>query len=134
MKFTVNKGLTSVEVYEKMPEILKKFKANKAILDDIKTCVAGITHLEGRNIYGVWKDDVELREIEFYGLTAGRISFTLYAQIAGWLSLPDERVRDFIANLSIFGEITDDGEYFKFDEATSTGAPASFNTKLYIEA
>ena len=134
MKFIINKRFTSVEAYEAMPELLKKFKANKAIFDDMKTCISGITRLEGREIFGVYSDGVELKSIEFYGLTGGRVSFTLYAQIRGWLSTKDERVRDFIAELSVYGEVTDNGEYFAWDECDATGIPTKLRSKVYIEA
>jgi hypothetical protein len=63
----------------------------------------------------------------------GEASFTLTAQVYGWANKND-KVRDFIADLSIYGRLTDEGAYFEWDEATSTGAPQKMNAKIYLEA
>lgn len=132
MKITISKRFTSVELYKSLVPVVKNLKTNKAFFEDMQTCITGIEYINGRSIFGMCKNSVELKSLELYGIT-DQASFTLHVQVYGWCHA-DEKVRDFIADLSIYGKLTDDGTYFEWDEASPTGAPLKMHAKMYLEA
>jgi hypothetical protein len=129
MKITVSKKHTTVAEFGRIAELAKKIRKNPVFLDDMKTCVQGIDVIGSKILFGV---NAELIELELYGLTDISTQFTLKALLCGWTSHGEENP-EFMARLNIYGEITDDGEYFKFDEVDETGAPTKFTARMFIE-
>lgn len=132
MKITICKRFTSVEMYPELVKMAKKFRETPQAMEDMKTCITGIEYINSLPVYCLNKNSVELKNLELYEIT-GEASFTLKARVCG-VADKNDKVCDFIADLSIYGRLTDEGAYFEWDEASSTGAPQKMNTKLYLEA
>ena len=120
MEFKIDKKHTTVAMFGKVSEIVKKFRKNKAIFDDMETCISGIEMIHGCSIFG---KRVSLESIELFAVTA---------EVTGWCHHED-KVRDFIAKLRIYGGITDNGDYFMWSESEENGAPAQFAEEFYIK-
>lgn len=128
MEFKIDKKSTTVAMFGEVAEIVRKLRKNGAVQEDMKTCIAGIDKISGHLLFG---KVVKLDGIELFAVTE-KVQFCLKAEVTGWLCR-DEKVREFIAKLRIYGEITDNGEYFAWDQSKENGAPADFNARLYIE-
>ena len=128
MEIKIDKKHTTVAMFGKVSEIVKKFRKNKAVLDDMETCVSGIETIYGCSVYGT---RVSLESIELFAVT-DMIQFCLKAEVCGWCH-HEGKVRDFIAKLRIYGEITDNGDYFMWSKSEENGAPAQFAEEFYIK-
>lgn len=128
MDFSINKEHTTITNYGNFRALLKKIRSNRAMLEDMKVCLQGIQKLRGEYLYA---PEVKLLKLELLGIT-DEAQFCLSAEVEGWMA-GEERVKNIIAKLRIWGTITDGGEYFQWDKTEENGAPAEFNVRLYAE-
>jgi hypothetical protein len=130
MKITIDQKYTTVNLYKVIREKLPEIRKNKSMFEDMLIYLQGIRELEGWELHSC---RAEIREIEIFGtffptMRAEAILEGVCSNGAG------ERCKDYIARVSIYGELTDEYTYFKWQEANEDGTPAaaSISAKMYL--
>lgn len=130
MKITIDQKYTTVNMYKVIREKLPEIRKNKSMFEDMLIYLQGIRELEGWDLHSV---KAEIRSIEIFGTftPAVRVEAILEGICSNGVG---EHCNDYIARVSVYGELTDEYTYFKWQEANEDGTPAaaSIRAKIYL--
>ena len=128
MKISIDKKFITVGLFEELKAKLPEIRKNKAMFEDMQTCISGIRDLGKWEAYSC---KAEIREIEIFGTFTATIR--VKAILSG-LATKGGDAMDYIATANIYGEFTDDYTYFKWSETAPDGSPAksAYSVQVYI--